>query len=421
MLAQGKVLAVSAALSPELIDRLVKIIVMFSSPNDGDIVNAGRALQRQLASAQTDIHAVAAHLKAGGGLSDDDKTRIKAEIANRTLKVCAMVKRGRTASMTSATQTAPSTGGRSRCSSSATRAVSRLALRARRPSSSSPTWRCEPSRPSAASPHSDSMNGCTTFSSSSAGRSREHREERVMTGIPFVLTTRMKDGLRHRGLADADIERMTPGEAHKLLMTPDPHAVRDFFEIFVTLAQKSLGGHPAPGCLQMSRKCPDDDDLVPTRYRLDNANLVERMTHDALVDSEAGHNVYVEGRLVDFGVRGKRRGELKSTTCCFALVVDSDADKNMAWTPPAGVRPTLVVETSPDNAQYWFFFERALTPARAQRLGEDLRRVTGGDSDTGNPTQPYRIPGTTNFPNKVKVARGRVITPTLFLGAAPCP
>ena len=72
----------SAALSPELIDRLVKIIVMFSSPNDGDIVVAGRALQRQLASARTDIHALAAHLKAGAGLSDDDKTRIKAEIAN---------------------------------------------------------------------------------------------------------------------------------------------------------------------------------------------------------------------------------------------------------------------------------------------------------------------------------------------------
>jgi hypothetical protein len=72
----------SAALSPDLIDRLTKIIVMFSSPNEGDLVAAGLALQRQLASAQTDIHALAAHLKAGGGLSDDDKRQIKAEIAN---------------------------------------------------------------------------------------------------------------------------------------------------------------------------------------------------------------------------------------------------------------------------------------------------------------------------------------------------
>jgi hypothetical protein len=90
----------------------------------------------------------------------------------------------------------------------------------------------------------------------------------------------------------------------------------------------------------------------------------------------------------------------------------------MAWVPPADVRPTLAVETSPGNHQFWFFFERALNPVRAQRLGEGLRRVTGGDSDTGNPTQPYRIPGTINYPSKAKTDRGRVVTPTLFLGAA---
>jgi RepB DNA-primase from phage plasmid len=89
----------------------------------------------------------------------------------------------------------------------------------------------------------------------------------------------------------------------------------------------------------------------------------------------------------------------------------------MGWIPPAGTQPTLGIETSPGNAQYWFFFQRAISGTRAQQLGEALRRVTGGDSDTGNPCQPYRIPGTTNYPNKVKIARGRVVTPTLFLGA----
>jgi hypothetical protein len=166
----------------------------------------------------------------------------------------------------------------------------------------------------------------------------------------------------------------------------------------------------------MSRKHPNDDDLVPTRYHLDSADLIERMTHDALADSEAGHNVYVEARLVDFGLKGKQRGELGDSSCVFALVVDSDADKGMGWNPPAAARPTLTVETSPGNAQHWFFFDRALSPKRAQRLGQGLRRATGV-ADTGNPTQPYRIPGTTNFPNKIKVARGRIVTPTLFLGA----
>ena len=162
---------------------------------------------------------------------------------------------------------------------------------------------------------------------------------------------------------------------------------------------------------------PNDKDVVSVHYRLDDPNLVDRMTHDAVVASEARLNVYIEGRLVDPGLRGKKRGELKDTVCVYALVVDSDADKGMGWIPPAGMRPTLTVETSPNNAQFWFFFERALSPRRAQRLGEALRHATGGDSDTGNPCQPYRIPGTINYPNKMKIARGRVITPTLFLGA----
>jgi hypothetical protein len=240
-----------------------------------------------------------------------------------------------------------------------------------------------------------------------------------LNGIPFLMTSAMKAALRHRGLSDSDsdINIMTPEEAHRILMTPDEDAIRSFLETFVALAERSLGGHPAPGFLQMCRKHPNDTDVVPIRYQLGALDLVDRMTHDALVDSEAGHNVYIEGRFVKFGLRGRKRGELKNTACVFALAVDSDADKNMAWAPPVGLRPSLTVETSPGNHQLWFFFDKALSPVRAQRLGEGLRLATGGDSDTGNPTQPYRLPGTINYPDRVKIARGRVITPTLFLGA----
>jgi RepB DNA-primase from phage plasmid len=202
-------------------------------------------------------------------------------------------------------------------------------------------------------------------------------------------------------------------------MMADERSVHDFLEAFVGLAIASLGGHPAPGVLQTCRKFPDDLDLVPSRYALDSADLVDRMTRDALCDSEAGANVYIEGRLIRPGLRGKKRGDLGDTACCFALAVDSDADKNMAWIPPFGVKPTLVVQTSPPgNFQYWFFLTRALSATHAQRLGEGLRKATHSDSDTGNVTQPYRIPGTTNYPNRVKIARGRVITPTSYLGAA---
>jgi hypothetical protein len=76
----------------------------------------------------------------------------------------------------------------------------------------------------------------------------------VTDGIPFVMTNTMKAALRHRGLADADIDEMAPEEAHKILLTPDERAVRDFLEAFVALATSSLGGFSPPGLLQMSRK-----------------------------------------------------------------------------------------------------------------------------------------------------------------------
>ena len=234
-------------------------------------------------------------------------------------------------------------------------------------------------------------------------------------GIPFMITGSMKTALRRCGLADADIDEITPEEAHKLLMAPNPHAVRMFFKIFVDLAQRSLGGQPPPGHLQTSRKHPNDEDLVPTRYRLDSADLIERMTHDALVDSEAGHNVYAEGRFVKFGQRGRARGEFEATVCCFALIIDSDADKNMAWIPPAGVDPTLTVETSPGNHQFWFFLDEAVSPGRAKALGDRIRKATGSDHDSGTVTQPYRVGGTVNHPNRAKADRGRIATPTWIL------
>jgi hypothetical protein len=41
-------------------------------------------------------------------------------------------------------------------------------------------------------------------------------------------------------------------------------------------------------------------------------------------------------------------------------------------------------------------------------LGDALRAATGADTDTGVVTQPYRLAGTTNYPDVKKLARGRV-------------
>src|SRR5262249_2097130 len=124
-----------------------------------------------------------------------------------------------------------------------------------------------------------------------------------------------------------------------------------------------------PGLLQVSLLHPLSEDMVPYRYALDNPKLVEQMTREVVSASEAGHNTYIEARTVRRGLRGKQRGEATDTIAVFALVVDSDADKNEAWTPNVPV--SLSVETSPGNGHSWLFSERALDPKNG--AGKGLR------------------------------------------------
>jgi Virulence-associated protein E-like domain/RepB DNA-primase N-terminal domain len=191
--------------------------------------------------------------------------------------------------------------------------------------------------------------------------------------------------------------------------------VREFLTTITAQAKAALNGAQSPGYLQMSRLHPTSENLVPYRYRLDD---VEPMIKTAIEDSKCGHNVYFEGRLVRPGLRGKQRGKLEDTAAVFALVIDSDADKGMGWNP-AGVRPSMTVETSPGNFQYWFFLKEAIDAEQAQKLGERIRRAVISDDDTGNPTQPYRVAGTVNYPSPKKIERGRVVVDTQLIEFIP--
>jgi AAA domain len=239
-----------------------------------------------------------------------------------------------------------------------------------------------------------------------------------MTGIPAFLTQAMKAALRARGFTDEEITQLEPERAWEILSTPDQREVREFVDTIIAQARAATKELPQPGLLQMLLVHPlDDGNVAPYRYALDDSKLVERMTSDAISASTAGHNVYIEGRTVRGGLNGKHRGGLADTIAVFALVVDSDADKGAAWTPT--VPASLAVETSPGNAHFWFFFDRAVDLTTGQVLGERLRAATNADSDTGNVCQPYRVAGTTNYPNKKKLERGRVVTWTRSLGFDP--
>src|SRR6516225_8065709 len=46
-----------------------------------------------------------------------------------------------------------------------------------------------------------------------------------ISGIPFLITQKMKTALRARGLTDEEIAQLTPKQAHEILAKPDSREV----------------------------------------------------------------------------------------------------------------------------------------------------------------------------------------------------
>jgi hypothetical protein len=104
----------------------------------------------------------------------------------------------------------------------------------------------------------------------------------------------------------------------------DEAEVRKYLTIASDQAQRVCSG--LDGLLQISRVHPADDKLVVVgRYRLDD---VPHMVADAIGAADAGHNVYIELRVLRPDTpRGNSRGDASYTVAVFALVRDNDGDK----------------------------------------------------------------------------------------------
>lgn len=180
--------------------------------------------------------------------------------------------------------------------------------------------------------------------------------------------------------------------------TVDKDQIQNFLTKVSEHARHAFRGIENPGVLQLSQLHPTSDRLgVLGRFRLDD---VKGMTDAAYDAAQAGHNIYIEPRTVRNDLSNKERGGSNDTRGVFALVVDADAYKGKAVT--AALPPTLSVASGGENSRHdWYFLARALPDEKAREIGVGLR-VAGGDANTGNPSQPYRVAGTPNFPNRKK-------------------
>ena len=140
---------------------------------------------------------------------------------------------------------------------------------------------------------------------------------------------------------------------------------------------------------------------------------VKEMVALAAESSRGGSNVYIETRTVSPRLQGRARGTIEATGFCYALVIDSDADKDKV--SAARLEPSALIGSGGlGNEHTWLLFDRPTSWEEAEELGARLKAACGDvDGCTGVVTTPFRVPGTVNFPyDPKKIARGRVPAPT---------
>lgn len=94
----------------------------------------------------------------------------------------------------------------------------------------------------------------------------------------------------------------------------------------------------------------------------------------------------------------------------FDLKDDPNAHK---WAERCKAQPDFVIETSPGSFQIVYIFDRPYPPSEAKVIISAITDAVGCDKSGKSPAHVFRLPGTYNWPNKVKLAAGRSPEPFL--------
>jgi putative DNA primase/helicase len=216
----------------------------------------------------------------------------------------------------------------------------------------------------------------------------------------------------------------TPTPNPKATLGFDYEALRLFLELQHRLAApydaRKPGGLPR-GLLMLSRVevfPTKDQDPIWVNIRLLPGNLQDSLDEIRRADGLNNVNVHFSWHVLRPDLPPRVRGGNDDLVATLALVADFDNgsghlegnnfDPATGTIPGLTVAPTAVVETSPGNYQALFIFDTPIGPDRAKPLAEMLWKVAQCDPATRSLTQPWRVPGTVNWPSHKKVKEGRV-------------
>jgi Virulence-associated protein E/Primase C terminal 2 (PriCT-2) len=150
---------------------------------------------------------------------------------------------------------------------------------------------------------------------------------------------------------------------------------------------------------------------LPPQVRHFQIGEHESMTAAAMAFRTTRYNVYCSPAIYRSDLPATSKGGEADVIASLAPVTDSDADKGKD-APQSPMPADYVMETSPGNAQQFLFLSKALTPDEAKPLCAAMKRATKADG-ASELSHVFRVPGTLNWPNKAKLARGRSPEPFL--------
>lgn len=131
---------------------------------------------------------------------------------------------------------------------------------------------------------------------------------------------------------------------------------------------------------------------------------------------QTGRNIYTPLVVMRPDLPANAKGGEEDVVALLGFVVDFDAGRGKDWKKrlPDGIDAQYVLETSPDNAQCFIFFENPIlinSEADQHNAKHLLQKLTlscnGADHAGAELSHVWRIPGLNNWPNKKKVKEGR--------------
>lgn len=132
------------------------------------------------------------------------------------------------------------------------------------------------------------------------------------------------------------------------------------------------------------------------------------MTTAALAFQSTRYNLYAPLALMKPGLPVGKKGSEDDIVAVLGFVIDADSDHPGRTKPtlPPGLIANSTIESSAGNEQLFLFLDRPLPTVEAKQLGAALKRATSAEF-SDDVSHVWRIPGTLNWPNAVKLKRGR--------------